>query len=83
MSARGIPLEVIVIPNKSNPCWRELAVGKKLIQTQTLGLQMILKRVHRSTSATPNEAALLTAIDELHAFFVKYEKMLTEEIKSL
>ncbi len=72
-----------MIPNKSNSCWRELAVGKKLIQTQTLGLQMILKRVHRSTSATPNESTMLVAIDELHAFFVKYEKMLDDEIKSL
>ena len=72
-----------MIPNKSNHCWRELAVGKKLIQTQTLGLQMILKRVNRSTSTTPNEATILIAIDELYAFFVKYEKMLTEELKSL
>ncbi len=72
-----------MIPEKSNACWRELITGKKAIQTQALGLQLVLKRLQRMVSTTSGEPALALAVDELHAFFVKYEKILANEIKSL
>jgi len=72
-----------LIPEKTNPCWRNLATGKKSIQTEFLGLQMILKRQQKHCNATAAEATVETAAEELHAFFVKYQAMLVNEIKSL
>jgi hypothetical protein len=72
-----------VIPDKSSACWRQLATGKKTVQTQVLGLQMILKRIQRNLDDAPPESALQAAAEELHTFFIKYEKILDNEIKSL
>ena len=72
-----------MIPDKSNPCWRQLALGKTPIHTEFLGLQMILKRQQRHLRGGANEAALQTAVDELYAFFVKYQAVLVREIQSL
>lgn len=72
-----------MIPEKSNPCWRNLATGKKSIQTEFLGLQMILKRQQRRCLATAPDTTLQAAAEELHAFFVKYQAVLANELKSL
>jgi len=72
-----------LIPDKTHSCWRNLVTGKKPIETQFLGLQMILKRQQRHLGASPTEGALNDAIGELHAFFAKYESVLGSEIKNL
>jgi hypothetical protein len=74
---------VILIPDKNNPCWQNLATGKKVIQTQFLGLQMILKRQQRHLQTSMTDATVKAAAEELHAFFVKYEAVLAPEINSL
>jgi len=72
-----------LIPEKTNPCWRKLAKGEKSIQTDFLGLQMILKRQQKRCSSDATDATFQTAVEELHAFFVKYQHVLVNEIKSL
>lgn len=72
-----------MIPDKSSPCWQQILTGKKTIQTQTLGLQMLLKRLQRHITPSTSEADLSAAAGDLHAFFVKYQSMLANEIKSL
>jgi hypothetical protein len=72
-----------VIPDKANPCWREMVTGKRSVQTQMLGLQMILKRMQRHLASSPDDAAIQAAAHEVHGFFLKYESSLSNEIKSL
>ena len=72
-----------MIPDKSSACWRSLATGGKAIKTEQLGLQMLLKRIHSKLTAASPDAEILAAAEELHAFFIKYEKILGDEIKSL
>lgn len=72
-----------MIPNPTQPCWQKLASGKTPLKTDNLGLQMLLKRLHGKLGAAPLEADLRQAASELHAFFVKYEKILANEIKAL
>lgn len=72
-----------MLPNNTQGCWRNLASGKTRLQTDNLGLQMLLKRLQGKLGAAPAEADLRGAADELHAFFAKYEKILGNEIKSL
>lgn len=44
---------------------------------------MLLKRMHGKLSAASPEQDIRNGADELHAFFVKYERILGNEIKSL
>ena len=72
-----------MIPDKSSACWREIVSGKRVIQTQMLGLQMLLKRMQRHLAASPDPATVQVSAQEVHAFFVKYESSLANEINSL
>lgn len=72
-----------MIPNPTQPCWQKLASGKTPLKTDNLGLQMLLKRLQGKLGATPPDGELRSAAAELHAFFVKYEKILANEIKAL
>ena len=72
-----------MIPDKSSKCWRNLATGGKKIQTEQLGLQMLLKRIQSKLTATSPDGDIRAGAEELHAFFVKYEKILGNELKSL
>lgn len=72
-----------MVPEKTNACWRQILTGKKALQTQTLALQMLLKRLQRHVASSPSEADMDTAAGELHAFFIKYQNMLSVEIQSL
>lgn len=72
-----------MIPDQSNSCWHQILTGKKTIQTQTLALQMLLKRLQRNITPLSSEADIGHAAGELRAFFIKYQNMLSLEIKSL
>lgn len=72
-----------MLPDKSHACWRGLALNTKKITTQSLGLQMLLKRMHGKVTAASPDQEIRAGAEELHAFFVKYEKILGNEIKSL
>lgn len=72
-----------MIPNKSSPCWRKIATGEKKIQTTQLGLQMLLKRINGKINPKSPDGEQQAAADELHDFFVKYERILSAEISGL
>lgn len=72
-----------MVPEQSSACWRQLVTGGKVIQTESLALQMLLKRMQRSLQAASPGRGVEEAAAEMHAFFVKYEAMLSNEIKSL
>ncbi len=72
-----------MVPDKSSACWRQLVTGSKTIQTQSLALQMLLKRMQRGLQTASPARGVDEAVEEMHAFFVKYETMLSNEIKSL
>ena len=62
----------------SAPCWQSLATGgMQRLQTPLLAAQLLAKRVERSTDPIPAKAA------EIRAFFVKYERLLADEIAQL
>jgi len=72
-----------LIPEKSSPCWRQLVTGQRPLQTEMLGLQMLLKRMQRRTLGPHTEADVASAAEEVHAFFVKYQGSLANELRSL
>jgi hypothetical protein len=72
-----------MLPARSDACWRDLATGKRNVETQTLGLQMILKRIHRAVQAEPGEAAITKGSEDIYQFFERYQSILATEINSL
>lgn len=69
-----------MILDKSNKKWKDIVMGKTPLPTDNLGLQMFLKRsTSKLTAATPS-AEIDKAVDEIHSFFTKYERILQKEI---
>jgi hypothetical protein len=66
------------VPPLSNPCWARLANGGlKRLKTNHLATQFLVKRLERSTDPVPVKAA------EIHAFFAKWERILTAELDQI
>jgi hypothetical protein len=68
----------MAVPALSHPCWQKLANGSLAnIKTSHLGTQLMAKRMARSTDPLPARAA------ELHAYFTKWERILSTEVAQL
>lgn len=68
----------MAVPAPNHPCWQRLASGGMArLKTQHLGTQLLTKRLERSTDPLPVKAA------EIHAFFAKWERVLTTEVPQL
>jgi len=66
------------VPGPNHPCWNRLAGGALArIKTQHLGTQLMTKRLMNSTDPLATKAA------EIHAYFVRWERVLTNEIGQL
>ncbi len=66
------------VPSPNNPCWNKLANGALgRIKTQNLAMQLLVKRLERSPDPASAKAT------EIHAFFVKWERVLSNEIVQL
>jgi len=68
----------MALPPSNHPCWQKLASGGiSRLKTQQLGIQLMSKRLERSTDPVSTKAA------EVHAYFVKWERTLANEIPQL
>jgi len=68
----------MALPPKNAPCWLKLANGgMKSLRTSNLGAQMLSQRLELSKLPAPQKA------EEVYAFFVKWERGLTNEIAQL
>lgn len=68
----------MALPPPDHSCWQKLASGGLAkLSTQQLSLQLMGKRMERSTDAVSVKAA------EVHAFFVKWERTLGNEIQQI
>jgi len=66
------------IPSVNHPCWQKLANGGLArLKTQHLGTQLLTKRLERSTDP------ITVKVNEIHAFFTKWERVLPSEIQQL
>lgn len=68
----------MALPNSTHPCWsRAAGGGLARIQTSNLAMQLLVKRLERSTDPAPQKAS------EIQAFFTKWERILSAEIDQL
>ena len=57
----------MAVPTKMDPCWKRLLTGQALPEFTSLATKLTVGRLRREVKQQPN--ALMTAIDEVRAFF--------------
>lgn len=68
----------MAVPPLTHSCWLRLAGGAlSRLKTQHLGTQLMSKRLERSTEPASVKAA------EIHAYFVRWERVLLAETQQL
>jgi hypothetical protein len=72
-----------MIPDKNSSKWRDLVTGRRHLDTDHFGLQLFLKRVSTKLKPTSPADEIDAAVIELHAFFVKYERILQKELANI
>lgn len=70
-----------MLPPKTDPRWRALAEGRLAFEPSFLALKFLLQRIHLRLYADSQKLHVEEMIDDLYAFFEKYERFLAEDIK--
>jgi hypothetical protein len=69
---------------KQDPRWIRLVKGETTHQFKSLPAGLLISRIHRQVKGAPGDPKVLqTALDEVHAFFTKYESILTDDLKAI
>ena len=72
-----------MVPGKSKPIWTDLVTGKISHKFKSVPASMMFTRLNGLTSRDPSPKAIQKCIDDAYAFFIRYEKILTEDIQAL
>lgn len=72
-----------MIPDKSDPRWKKLVTGEKNHQFKMTAAGMCVNRNQRMYKRDNSEAAMKSAVDNLHEFFTKFETIAVDDIKAL
>jgi hypothetical protein len=68
---------------KSHPQWENLIKGTTTHQFKVVSASLIVSRLGRGYKADPTPQKLSAAIDELVAFFEKFEHLFKEDLERL
>ncbi|MEX2516549.1 MAG: hypothetical protein WD572_06510 [Gammaproteobacteria bacterium] len=71
------------VPPEQHPIWEQLIQGSVKLDTQVVGLQMMLERVRQSIERNPSAASKTAGIKILRQFFGKHQNRLSHEIQQL
>lgn len=69
-----------MIPPKSDLRWKRLVTGQINHQFETVSAAMLVSRLIRVTGNGKSFEQIQPSIDEAHAFFSKYERILHDDI---
>lgn len=72
-----------MIPNAYDPFWCRLVKQDASFEPKFLGLKLLLLRSKMVLQRDGSEGQVQSLAAELHSFFVKNEKYLTEDIRAL
>ncbi len=83
----GAPVNVdatnVSIPTENASCWQDLINGSLKIQTNAVGLQMMMERVRQSVEKNNSEANRSAGIKILRQYFIKHQASAQNEILQL
>ena len=71
------------VPAFSDPSWRNLINDELKLQTDFVGLQMMLERIRQLVARNSTESSYLAGAKVLHQFFKKHQRRLVSEIGQL
>lgn len=72
-----------MIPPVSSPAWERLITGEKEIRSQNLSFNMMIFNLKLSYRKNPTPSTAVELSRQAQQFFVKFERLLPEEIKEL
>ena len=72
-----------MIPNKSDKRWQDLVTGRITHQFKSVPAGMCVFRNVRALSQQGGEENIQKSVEEVYAFFAKYESILTDDIKAI
>jgi hypothetical protein len=73
----------MMIPQKSDVRWQLLVTGKKACRCSVLPANILLERITNSTRHDNSPENIQQCVEETYNFFVRYEAILTQDIKQL
>ena len=71
------------VPAENAACWKQLINGELKIQTNAVGLQMMLERVRQSIEKNNSESNRMAGIKILRQYFIKHQGSSENEILQL
>ncbi len=72
-----------MIPQKTDPRWLKLIKGEPKRDFKSVPLGLMLSRLGREYAGNGSPSVGQGCVDELHAFFTKYEGILGEDIAAI
>ena len=72
-----------MLPSVSHYIWKDMVLGKKQYQFQLLAAKIMMNRIILSTKNDPSPLNINKCVSEVHAFFVKNEKIAQNDIKQI
>lgn len=82
-TSANIDVTNISIPNEDAACWQDIINGKLKIQTNAVGLQMMMERVRQSVEKNGSAANRMAGIKILRQYFIKHQASAQNEILQL
>ena len=71
------------LPGDEDLCWQRIINGSLKIDTNEVGLQMMMQRVRLSVERNPSEGSRIAGSRILHQYFSKHQTRLQAEIQQL
>jgi len=73
-----------MIASKLDPRWEKLVKGETQHQFKNLPAGLLISRVQRQVKKDAGDLkALQAVVDEVYAFFSKYESILTDDLQAI
>jgi hypothetical protein len=72
-----------MIPAKTDRKWERLVTGELSHEFKTLAAGLMLSRLRRETKANADPGTMRRCVDEVYAFFEKYESVLRDDISEI
>jgi len=72
-----------MVPPKNHSQWSSLVAGRVDCKFGNTAASMLLARLQNDIKADSTPGAMVNATDEMHAFFVKYERMMEQKIRAI
>ena len=72
-----------MIPSKADGIWAKLVTGQAQFSLKSVPAGLMISRMQRQTKSDADPEVLRLCVEEAHAFFTKFEDILSEDIVNI